>query len=62
MVDRCHIYMSGSGYYRQIQYLTVMYHHSNSVTLAAEYTKNIIIIHLVVWFGTDLYTKHIRSS
>ena len=24
--------MSGSGYYRQIQYLPVMYHNSNSVT------------------------------
>ena len=28
----CHIYMSGCGFYIQIQYLTVMYHHSNSVT------------------------------
>ena len=27
-----HVYMSRCGYYRQIQYLTVMYHHSNSVT------------------------------
>ena len=27
-----HSYMSGFSYYTQIQYLTVTYHHSNSVT------------------------------
>ena len=32
MVDRRHIYMSGSGYYTQIKYLTVIHHHSNNVT------------------------------
>ena len=43
---RCHIYVSGCGCYRQIQYLTVMYHHSNSVT--NKLTK-LYKTHPVVW-------------
>ena len=47
--------MSGCGYYRQIKYLTVMYHYSNSVTASDSqthcglYVNLICSMYIIVW-------------
>ena len=56
------MYMSGAGYYTQIQYLTVCIITVTEVhTLAAVNTRENIRKH-ILWFGVDLYTEHMRSS